>query len=168
MHFHVKKNHGCPKTTNQKPKITGTYGNVTSPKNPQNQLFSLMNYVHFCKKDLIFRKVWEKFYSKYQFEDHYFWSKSAKRRFKSFQMINGVHFDRKRHVSGNSGRLSNLQKFSVGDSGVVLRQFFADLYFHLYQALALFVDSIMFEIPGSSQPFLLSRIIENGLPPSTA
>ena len=154
MHFHVKKNHGCPKTTNQKPKITGTYGNVTSPENPQNQLFSLMNYVHFCNKDLIFIKVGEKFYSKY--------------RFKSFQMMNGVHFDRKRHVSGNSGRLSNLQKFSVGDSGVVLRQFFADLYFHLYQALALFVDSIMFEIPGSSQPFLLSRIIENGLPPSTA
>ena len=154
MHFHVKKNHGCPKTTNQKPKITGTYGNVTSPKNPQNQLFSLMYYVHFCNKDSIFIKVGEKFYSKY--------------RFKSFQMMNGVHFDRKRHVSGNSGRLSNLQKFSVGDSGVVLRQFFADLYFHLYQALALFVDSIMFEIPGSSQPFLLSRIIENGLPPSTA
>ena len=64
MHFHVKKNHGCPKTTNQKPKITGTYGNVTSPENPQNQLFSLMNYVHFCNKDLIFMKVGEKFYSK--------------------------------------------------------------------------------------------------------
>ena len=154
MHFHVKKNHGCPKTTNQKPKITGTYGNVTSPENPQNQLFSLMYYVHFCNKDSIFIKTGEKFYSKYNF--------------KSFQMMNWVHFDRKRHVSGNSGRLSNLQKFSVGDSGVVLRQFFADLYFHLYQALALFVDSIMFEIPGSSQPFLLSRIIENGLPPSTA
>ena len=88
--------------------------------------------------------------------------------FKVSKWWKGVHFDRKRHVSGNSGRLSNLQKFSVGDSGVVLRQFFADLYFHLYQALALFVDSIMFEIPGSSQPFLLSRIIENGLPPSTA
>lgn len=62
MHFHVKKNHGCPKTTNQKPKITGTYGNVTSPENPQNQLFSLMNYVHFCNKDLIFIKVGEKFF----------------------------------------------------------------------------------------------------------